>query len=153
MEIQNSQSKREIAGKFKIYVILLIAFILILSACSNNPNKNLKTGKIEMIQLECIQLCEEREDKPFDQRQFDEKAAITIFVNAIKRASPMTGSLDYGAEFELTITFKDQSALGYHLSLGKEKGNRGLLVPLSNTHQGYTIKAADADKLRDLIWE
>lgn len=144
----------QIVRRFMLSISLVIAGLLVLTACqSNNPNKEIKSNDIAMIQVKCIQLCEDWEDKPFDERQFDEKSDITIFVNAIKRAKPMDGSLDYGAEFELNLFNNDQSTQGYHLSLGKNNGNTGLLVALSNTEQGYAINVEDADQLRDLIWE
>jgi len=41
--------------------------------------------------------------------------------------------LDYGAESEMNIYYKDQSVQGYHLSLIKSKGYSGLLVALKST--------------------
>ncbi|MFX3634685.1 MAG: hypothetical protein ACE3L7_12675 [Candidatus Pristimantibacillus sp.] len=139
-------------GMITIFVAVLC--LSIVSACqSNDQSKNLKNQKITMVKLlVCTQQCQQREDKPFVEYEFKEKAAIAVYTKAIDAANAMEGELDYGAEFEMILYYKDQSTQHFHLSLGKSKGEMGLLVPLSNTRQGYRIEVKEADQLRDLIW-
>ena len=137
-----------------ITIIFIVVGLTFVSACqSNNQSKVLINDKIVLIKLKCIQLCEDWEDKPFLDREYSDKTSIDIYTNAIRDSKPMEGALDYGAEFEMNIYYKDQSTQGYHLSLTNSKGYSGLLVALSDTAQGYSIEVKDADQIRDLIWK
>ena len=141
----------------KRLITIIIVFIGITLAYTSfrsiNQNKVLKNEQIEFIKLKCIQLCEDWEDKPFLDRDYTDKTSIDIYRTAIRDSIPMEGTLDYGAEFELNIYYKDQTVQEYHLSLTKSKGYSGLLVALSDTQQGYSIEVKDADQIRDLIWK
>lgn len=136
-----------------ITLLLVISSLSIGSACqSNHQGKALRNEKVTMVKLVCVQLCEEWADKPVPEREFNEQSSIDMYTKAIKNAKAMEGSLDYGAEFEMIIYYKDQSTQHFHLSLTESRGEQGLLVPLSNTEQGYRIAVKEADQLRDLIW-
>jgi hypothetical protein len=138
-------------SRILILFLSLILFIL-LSACQSSVDIVLKSDEVTAVKLTCIQLCNEWEDKPFQERDF-EGESTSAFIEAIDNVAEIEGVLDYGAEFEMTIYYNDKSSQGFDLSLGKERGNTGLLVALSNTHQGYSIDSEVADELRALIWE
>jgi hypothetical protein len=52
----------------------------------------------------------------------------------------MEGSLDYGAEFEMNIYYKDQSVQGYHLSLTKSKGILDYLLRYQTLSKDTVLK-------------
>ncbi|TES46035.1 hypothetical protein E2L07_19765 [Halalkalibacterium halodurans] len=74
---------------------------------------------------------------------------MKTFIEAIENAQKMEGMLNYIAEFDLTVNFKDKSSAHYHLSLGGETEGEGLLVSLSNTLQGFRIQKEDTKLLRE----
>lgn len=123
----------------------------ILTACQNQ-NSILGKGYITGIELICIQRCAEAVDRPFQKREFSDQASWVEFRNAIENANEIDGILNYGVDFEMTIHLSDQSMQQFHLSLGRDLGLNGLLVALSNNHQGFSIDSDDADKLRKIIW-
>jgi len=79
---------------------------------------------------------------------FDDESSIKAIEQAMKRAKPMQGAINYVAEYRMVFTFKDGTTRSYDLSLGQDREQTGLLVENS---QGYVIPVKEANRLRELI--
>ncbi|MEB1807404.1 MAG: hypothetical protein LPK26_08900 [Bacillaceae bacterium] len=136
------------------FSLLIILFILILMGCSSNVNENVTfAGKdVINISLNANSNYEQSQKESFKSNTFKDADSMTIFIEAIKNVERMGGVLNYIAEFNMTVNFKDKSSTEYHISLGNEIEDEGLLVELSNTVQGYIIQKEDAQKLREIIY-
>jgi len=109
---------------------------------------------VSSIKLECIQLCMQKEERPFEEKQFKDKDSITLFIQAIHESKKMQGVLDYGAIFLMTVNFTDGNENTYHLNIENiEDPQKGLLLMLPNTEQGYEIPEGISKDLRDLIYQ
>lgn len=89
--------------------------------------------------------------KPCENRRIEDPSAVERFRQAVHRAEKMSGDIDYGAEYLMTVTFHDKTNRDFHLSLGTDRNQSGLLVPLSDTTQGYEIPVEEANRLRELL--
>lgn len=78
---------------------------------------------------------------------------IKIFIQAIKNAAKMEGILNYQAEFEMIVTFNDNTSLIYDLNLGTDPENEGLLVLKFDNHNGYIIQKQDVQNMREIIYK
>jgi hypothetical protein len=92
------------------------------------------------------------DNKSFKSKKFTDANSMKIFIEAFENAEKMDGMLNYMAKFDMQVNFKDKSSTQYHLSLGDNTEDEGLLVNVSNTTtQGYIIQKVDAKKLREII--
>ena len=73
------------------------------------------------------------------------------FERAINTATKLSGALNYTAEYRMTITYSDHTMANYDLSLGSERGKKGLLVDLNHSEVGYEIGKTYANQLREVI--
>jgi hypothetical protein len=124
-----------------------------ISGCKLQNNDNLKVKDVNNISLECIQLCLEMQNKPFSVKLFDDSDSIALFIKAINEAEKMQGILDYGAIFLMKLTLKNGNQKEYHLNIANtEKSQKGLLLKLPNTEQGYRIPEKTSKSLKELIY-
>jgi hypothetical protein len=104
-------------------------------------------------------ICNNKEaSKGCNDVSFDDKSAIKAIVQAIEKAEPMLGDLNFVAEYTMHLTFKDGTTRQFDLSLGTNKGQKGLLVDHLKTtqgttqgYQGYEIPIDEANIIRELI--
>lgn len=82
---------------------------------------------------------------------YNDKSAIKAIMQAIEKAEPMPGILNYAAEYTMHITIKDTTTRRFDLALGTNKGQKGLLVDHLKTTQGYEIPINEANIIRELI--
>lgn len=106
------------------------------------------TKEIESITLTCLPNFGK---KPCENRKFADSSAVERFRQAVHRAEKMPGMLNYVAEYLMTVTFHDLTKRDFHLSLGTDRDQSGLLVPLFDTTQGYEIPVEEANRLRELL--
>ncbi|WP_027084412.1 hypothetical protein [Cohnella panacarvi] len=115
---------------------------------------NINSKYVKEVLLECIQICLEQKNAPFPQKQFNDKQSIDLFLDAINKAKPISGSLDYGVDFMMTITMNEGEQKKYYLNIGNtERPQNGLLIKLPNTEQGYSISQKTSKKLQQLIYK
>ncbi|OBY78313.1 hypothetical protein BBG47_17390 [Paenibacillus sp. KS1] len=89
-------------------------------------------------------------EKPFEDKQFKDLDSIALFMQAINESKKMNGILDYGAIFLMTVYSVD----GSHLNIENiEYPQKGLLLKLPNTEQGYEIPENISKDLKDLIYK
>lgn len=100
------------------------------------------------IELECQRL--ERVEKCSNYSSSNEQI-MKKFERAINTATKLSGALNYAAEYRMTITYSDHTMVKYDLSLGSERGKKGLLVDLNHSEVGYEIGKTYANQLRELI--
>jgi hypothetical protein len=133
-----------------IRIILLILIISLISGC-NIQKQNDKD--VSRIKLECIQLCLEMKEKPFEEKEYSDSDSIALFIKALNESKKMQGILDYGAIFVMTLYFKDGSQNSYHLNIGNtDEAQKGLLIKLPDTEQGYEIPENISNELKKLIY-
>lgn len=129
-----------------LLILFMAAMVLILGGCQNG------FGYINARWIDEISL----EDTPAGRTGlnllFTDRTSVGQFAAAMNKSKPIGGELDYDAEFSMRLTYGDGYTQDYDLSLGKAKGQPGLLVAGKHFSDGYTIPAARADKLRDLIY-
>ena|SRR5690554_4222932 len=114
---------------------------------------NIELNDVESITLECIQACLSMENPPFNEKEFKEKVAIEVFLKAINNAEKMKGSLDYSAVFFMTLSLKNGDKIDYHLVItNTDIPQRGLILELPNTEQGYKISEKTTRELKELIY-
>ncbi|WP_442601824.1 hypothetical protein [Paenibacillus sp. KN14-4R] len=118
--------------------------LLFISGC-NKPGMN---DSINQIKLECLQSFNEEK---CENQDFNNDQSLKIFEEAITTATKMLGELNYGAEYNMTITYSNNTIKNFHLSLGSDRSMKGLLVDQTNTSQGYEISMKYANQLRDLL--
>jgi len=113
------------------------------TADSEEQNSTIETSN--SVKLTCLQinLCNDFTSQ--------EQEVVDAFEAAIKNAESMPGILNYIAEYKLKILDSQQTMKTYHLSLGADRTQKGLLVDELDTHRGYEIPIDDANKLRDII--
>lgn len=131
--------------KTKLVIVILLLSMFVMGC--NQSEEDSKNSMIS-INLECFQT---HKDEMCQDHYFDDMQSITMFENAINHAIKMPGELNYIAEYEMTVTFMDNTELRYDLSLGTDQSMKGLLVDKSNTSQGYEIPVEDANLLRELL--
>ena len=125
-----------------------------MAGCSDKTQEGVPYNNKEVISVSLnVNPVWDYDNKSFKTKKFTDANSITIFVEAIENAEEMEGMLNYVSEFDMTVIFKDSSSEQYHLSLGVETEDEGLLVALANTTQGYTIQKVDAKKIREIIYK
>ena len=113
-----------------------------------------QSNDVRDVSLECIQQCLEKKDAPFITKRFVDKESIELLLTAVNKAEKMSGFLNYGALFTMTITLNDGSEEQYHLNISNsEKSQEGLLVKLSDTAQGYSIPEETSERLKHFIYK
>jgi hypothetical protein len=66
----------------------------------------------------------------------------------------MSGSLDYGVDFLMTVTMNKGQPKKYYLNIGNtERPQNGLLIKLPNTEQGYSVSQKTSKKLKQIIYQ
>jgi hypothetical protein len=136
---------------FLLFTIIIVALV----GCSVNVKETVTFGEKDVIgiSLNLNSEWEQSHSESFKSKTFTDANSMTIFTEAIENSEKMEGMLNYVAEFDMTVNFKDKSSIEYHLSLGDETDDVGLLVELSNTVQGYIIQKEDAQELRGIIYK
>jgi hypothetical protein len=131
---------------------LLTFFLLTLVIIIGCNEKNQQDAILENDGVSVNLICNQQENTNdcIDQ-QFNDLQSFQVFKTALDSGEKMLGVIDYVAEYNLNITFQDQTTKAFHLSLGTNREMKGLLVDLKNTSQGYEIPVKQANKLRDLI--
>lgn len=126
----------------------------LISGCSIQNNSDRNNQDVSSIKLECIQLCLRLNEKPFEEKQFKDLDSIALFMQAINESNKMNGILDYGAIFLMTVYSVDGTQRTYHLNIENiEYPQKGLLLKLPNTEQGYEIPENISKDLKDLIYK
>lgn len=123
-----------------IFALLLLLMLLGITGCGSKS--------IVSIELECQRL--ERVEKCSNYSSSNEQI-MKKFERAIDTATKLPGALDYAAEYRMTITYSDHTIAKYDLSLGAERGKKGLLVDLNHSEVGYEIGKTYANQLREII--
>lgn len=140
--------------KFRNFLIIPVLLMMIVSTgCATQGAASFKAKEINSVSLECIQICLEKENMPFTEKVFEDQESIGLFVEALNHAAQMEGVLDYGALFLMTVDMKGGSSKQYHLNIEDTDSQRGMLVHLPDTEQGYTISEKTSEKLRKLIYK
>lgn len=66
----------------------------------------------------------------------------------------MSGAIDYGAYFLMTVRLVNGNSRGFHLNIHRtEDEQTGLLVRLENTNVGYRIPVELSERLEDIIYD
>ena len=121
--------------------------------CIPSSGGGIKSSDVKNITLECIQICLEKIDPPFTKKQFEDRGSIDLFIKAVNHAKKMQGVLDYGAIFLMTITMNDESQMEYHFNIeNTDNPQKGLILKLPNTEQGYEISEETSEKLKHMIY-
>ncbi|MFB9326570.1 hypothetical protein ACFFSY_11655 [Paenibacillus aurantiacus] len=111
-------------------------------------DQNLREDEIVTVEL----LCHQGLPNPgCVDWQSVEPEPINAFIEAVKSAERMAGQLNYMAQYDLNLIYRNQTTKRYHIALGTDRTMNGLLVDLENTSQGYSIPAEQANKLRALV--
>jgi hypothetical protein len=132
----------------------IIIFLAFVAGCSEKKQQGVPFNDKEVISISLNVNPEWNYDnRSFKTKKFTDANSITFFIEAIENAEEMEGMLNYVAEFDMTVNFKDKSSEQYHLGLGVETEDEGLLVATPNTTQGYIIQKVDAKKLRGIIYK
>jgi len=151
---KNSKEEQKITKFKNIFIILALIMIIGNTGCKFQSNDNLKVKDVRSISLECIQLCLERKSKPFSEKVFEDRKSIGLFVDAVNEAEKMQGILNYGAIFLMTLRMNDGSNKEYHFNIeNTEESQKGLIIKLPNTEQGYTISEKTSKRLKELIYK
>lgn len=125
----------------------LIVFLLISVFFVGCTQAKEETGNsIIFISLECLR---PTKDEICKDQFFDDTRSIRLFENAITHTVKMSGELNYIAEYEMIVTYTNDTELKYHLSLGTDRTMNGLLVNTSNSGQGFEIPLDYANDLRE----
>ncbi|WP_422657519.1 hypothetical protein ACK8P5_17375 [Paenibacillus sp. EC2-1] len=127
-----------------LIVFLLISVFFV--GCTQAKEES--GNSIISISLECLQPAKGESCKD---QFFDDTQSIILFENAINHAVIMPGELNYIAEYEMMVTYTNDTELKYHLSLGTDRTMNGLLVNTSNSSQGYEIPLKYANELREQL--
>ncbi|MFD0678302.1 MULTISPECIES: hypothetical protein [unclassified Paenibacillus] len=130
-----------------ILIFILLSLLFILGCKEKNQDAILSIDEVS-VNLICKQ---EANTNECTNQKFKDFQSFQIFKTALESAVKMSEKIDYAAEYNLSITFQDQTTKDFHLALGTNRDMKGLLVDLKNTNQGYEIPIAHANKLRDLI--
>ncbi|GAE28611.1 hypothetical protein JCM9140_4862 [Halalkalibacter wakoensis JCM 9140] len=134
---------------FLLYVVIILTFVV---GCSEKTQMGIPFYDKDVISISLNSHPEwDSKDISLKSKQFTDASRMKTFIEAIENAQKMEGMLNYIAEFDLTVYFKDKSSAHYHLSLGGETEGEGLLVNLSNTLQGFRIQKEDTKLLREMI--
>ena len=119
--------------------------LVIITGCNNNTNSIVS---ITSIKLECPKTTN---DELCESVYLDDAQSIKIFEEAISNTYKSEGILNYIAEYNMTISNSNNTIMNYHLYLGTDRLENGLLVDQSNSSQGYEIPMKYANQLRDLL--
>lgn len=128
------------------YLIVFLLISVFFVGCTQTKEES--GNSIISISLECLQPAKSESCKD---QFFDDTQSITLFEKAINHAVKMPGELNYIAEYEMMVTYTNDTELKYHLSLGTDRTMNGLLVNISNSGQGYEIPLKYANELREQL--
>jgi hypothetical protein len=128
--------------------MLAIVLICGLFGCST-----VKENEVLKIRLQCADLCKNQEHSLFNEKVITDVNEIKVFTEAIKKAKPINGILDYGAVFKVFVSFKDKTEKQYVLNITENENEDPLLVNMSESEKGYTIPKKNADELRAIIYK
>ncbi|MNC00900.1 hypothetical protein D3C75_482390 [compost metagenome] len=134
--------------------MLLLACLLVISVigCSK-PKEN----EVTSIRLECKDLCKDGQVPAglFSEKIFTEPDEISVFMNAVNKASKMQGMLNYMTSFLMYVSYSETGEKVYVLNIAnvKDEAIRGLLVDTEDSSQGYEIQTEFHEQLRQLIYE
>lgn len=132
------------------YVGVLLVFVIatFIAGCSQPNESNAEEGLPVLITLTCNP---NLASEPCQDVEFDRSDEIRIMMEAIHKAERLPGILDYGTQYDMSITNTDSSITRYDFSLGMDPKMQGLLVNHDDTHTGYSISLEDSNQLRRLI--
>ncbi|MGO4730468.1 hypothetical protein [Paenibacillus sp. 2KB_22] len=129
-------------------VLLVFVFAAFVAGCSQPSEPDSEEGLPVLITLTCnpnLAL------EPCQDVVFDRSDEIRIMMEAIHKAERMTGIIDYGTQYKMSINNADGSVTRYDFSLGMDPKMQGLLVNQEDTNTGYSIPLEDSNQLRRLI--
>ncbi|MBB3111870.1 hypothetical protein FHS18_003938 [Paenibacillus phyllosphaerae] len=130
----------------------IIAGILFLGGCGQHPQTGgTEPVGIEQVKLVCSSFMKER--MPCENMQWDDKASIAVFEQAVKTAEKLPGVMDYTSEYMMTFTYSEGAAMNFSIGVGPDRTMNGLLVYEEDTHTGYSIPVEQSNAIRDLIEE
>lgn len=137
----------------RVWMSLVVCMLLFgVTGCSKP-----KVTEVASIRLECVDLCksDQQSTVPFTEKTFTGADEIRPFVNAINKASKISGDIDYGTYFFMYVSYKEGSEKKYVLNISDldKEGMRGLLVDTEDSGQGYEIPAEIHTELRKLIYQ
>lgn len=134
--------------KYKRTIIVFL-LILLLSACSPNPKLKIESEVDEVK----VSFFKDFGSMNEDYRMVVEKKEdIKIFVNAIKKSSPLSGDVDMPeADYNLLLNFNDGTSEGFHLWLSREYST-GTIMKIDDTATAYKLGKSSADKIRAIIY-
>lgn len=114
---------------------------------------SINSRDVKSITLECVQECIIMDDRPFLEKTITDKNSINLFIKAINNSEKISGSIDYGVEFLIRISFSNSTIKEFYINIPKNKGKmNGLLVSTSNSEQGYRILEKSTNDLSDIIY-
>jgi hypothetical protein len=90
---------------------------------------------------------------PFAEKLITDSKEIKSFTETIRQADKMTGILNYGAIFNMHLSFDNGNEKLYVLNIDDKDGSNGLLVDLAQSEQGYTMTKQDTSALRAIIYK
>ncbi|WP_042200522.1 hypothetical protein [Paenibacillus camerounensis] len=138
----------------KKWIPLLVICLLAIGVMSYSK---LKVSEISSIRLECKDLCKDGQVPAglFTEKIFTEPDEISVFMNAVNKASKMPGMLNYMTSFLMYVSYSDGGEKVYVLNIANVKNEeiRGLLVDTEDSSQGYEIQTEFHEQLRQLIYE
>ncbi|WP_078552103.1 hypothetical protein [Bacillus alkalicellulosilyticus] len=137
------------------YLLFILIFLVFVGGCNEKTNEGVLINNKEVISvsLNVDPMWENGDNKSFKTKEFKDESSIKIFIEAIENVVQLEGILNYKSEFDVTVTYIDKTTERYHLNLGVETEDEGLLVILPDTNHGYIIKKEDANKLRGIIYK
>lgn len=127
--------------------MLAIVLIYGLIGCMSKENEALK------IRLQCAEFCKNKEQPPFNEKIITDVNEIKVFTEAIKKAKPINGILDYGTVFRVFVSFKDKTEKQYVLNITENENAIPLLVNMSESEKGFSIPKENAVELRAIIYK
>lgn len=148
MEVKMNEGVLQMMRIRTRYLIVFLLISMFFVGC--NQAKEETGNSIVSISLECLR---PTKDEICTDQFFDDTQSIRLFKNAITHAVKMPGELNYIAEYEMIVTYTNDTELKYHLSLGTDRTMSGLLVNTSNSGEGYEIPLEYANDLRERLEE
>ncbi|OMF67903.1 hypothetical protein MKY66_08255 [Paenibacillus sp. FSL R5-0766] len=104
-------------------VLLVCVIATFIAGCGKPNESNAEEGLPVLITLTCnpnLTL------EPCQNVEFDRSDEIRIMMEAIHKAERLPGILDYGTQYDLSITNADSSITRYDFSLGMDPKMQGV---------------------------